>query len=102
MDCKNPVWVLPSSPLVYSGTASLNAARYLRGNRGATARARGYVPGTMPTRGFCNEESVGLASTGEKCLFASIGRRLKSCFAHCEKFLTVGESAWHWPLRKKS
>ena len=37
-----------------------------------------------------------------KCFFGSIGRRLKVFFAQCEKFLTVGESAWHWPLRKTS
>ena len=37
-----------------------------------------------------------------KCFFASIGRGFKEMFAQCEKFLTVGESAWHWPLRKNS
>ena len=37
---------------------------------------------------------------GLKCFFGSIGRRLKEFWAQCEKFLTVGESAWHWPLRK--
>ena len=37
-----------------------------------------------------------------KCFCASIAIRLKAIFAHCEKFLTVGESVWHWPLRKKT
>ena len=32
-----------------------------------------------------------------KCFFGSI-----DSFAQCETFVTVGESAWHWPLRKKS
>ena len=40
------------------------------------------------------------ARSGANSFVASIGRRPKELFTHCEKFLTVGESAWHWPLRK--
>ena len=42
------------------------------------------------------------AATEVLLFLAPIVIRLKRIFAHCEKFLTVGESAWHWPLRKAS
>ena len=38
------------------------------------------------------------ATRTTKCLFASISKEI---LRHCETFLTVGESAWHWPLREQ-
>ena len=34
--------------------------------------------------------------------FASLVIRPKRAFMPCERFPTVGESAWHWPLRRTS
>ena len=46
---------------------------------------------------------AGSSARAWTCLFASIAIRPEEIIAHCEQFLTVGESAsWHWPLRKKS
>ena len=41
-----------------------------------------------------------LSSALRSAFFASI-IRLKRILRHYENFLTVGESAWHWPLRKQ-